>query len=253
MKRKQKSERIIFYKKLNILKKYNKNDQKLDSIKLCPLIINAKILNTQNSKRLLTSYSNDNNIFKYPTILNASEKKIINNLINLPSNTQEKQIQTNILQKIIHKNEKDRNNKLLIKKVNKFLFSKKNLNNQFNSNSEKNHLFDISNFSLKNNSFNITKYRKIPNIKYSLKNVKAALTTKKFNKYILSNYQTNLTKFNHQIFKYHLFKQKRKFEKLLYNMKKSEVLEQIKINKDLSVSKAKVSNSKHTKLVKLEK
>ena len=150
MKRKQKSERIIFYKKLNILKKYNKNDQKLDSIKLCPLIINAKILNTQNSKRLLTSYSNDNNIFKYSTILNASEKKIINNLINLPSNTQEKQIQTNILQKIIHKNEKDRNNKLLIKKVNEFLFSKKNLNNQFNSNSEKNHLFDFSNFSLKN-------------------------------------------------------------------------------------------------------
>ena len=132
------------------MKKYNKNDQKLDSIKLCPLIINAKILNTQNSKRLLTSYSNDNNIFKYSTILNASEKKIINNLINLPSNTQEKQIQTNILQKIIHKNEKDRNNKLLIKKVNEFLFSKKNLNNQFNSNSEKNHLFDFSNFSLKN-------------------------------------------------------------------------------------------------------
>lgn len=245
MKKRQNSDRIIFYKKINIFKKTNPNKTRLDNNNrtfLYPMIIKIKKYNFQNSPGKFTSYTNTNNKYEYSNFSNKDRINNIFNLINNSPNTQEKQIQTNILPKNIDKINKDKKKQLLMKKISKFLFSKK-----LKTNFEKTSLSHISNYSNINNSFNTSKYKSIPNIKYSIKNEKSILTTKKISNFVKNNYITNLTKFNHQVFKYHLFKRKRKFDQLLYDIKKSEVIEEMKINQDLAILKAKSSNSKHKK------
>jgi len=247
MKRRQNSDRTIFYKKLNIFDKGNRAQKRLNdkNIFLYPLIINEKNNKYQNLKENFPSIINGKNRIQH---FNNFETSKINNFYNSSYHspfTQEKKIQTNNLYNSIYINKKDKSKELLFKKINKFLFSKKINKNTINNITERNSIFNISNYSPNYNSFNTTKYKSISNIKYAFNKEKSNLTTKKYNKFIANNYVTNITKFNYQLFKYNLFKRKRKFDKLLYNMRKSEVSEIRKINNDLCISKAKCENSKN--------
>ena len=263
MKRRQNSDRSIFYKKENIFNKINKIKKGKDSnfSFLCPLIINnfdnINCLNIQsfNSKfkklkKNVTSNSNDKNKWKFKNKFYTYKNKTLYNLHNL-SNTQEKQIQTTNITQTNSKKEEEKakenpiKNELLFKKVNEFLFSKKLIKVKSNSYFDRKIIFNTSNNTFNNNSFNTTSLNPITNIKNSLKERKFDLTNKKFCKLVNDNYSSNLIKFKNQIFKYNLFKRKRKLDKLLYNIKKSEVMEMRKINNDLSITKAKCLNRKH--------
>ena len=230
MKRRQNSDRTIFYKKLNIFNKSNRTQKLLDNKNsfLCPLIINEKNLKHQNLREDFPNITNRKNRIQHFNIFETYQtNNSYNSLYHNPF-TQEKKIQTNNIYNSFQRNKEDKSKELLFKKINKFLFSKKINKNTINN----------------INSFNITRYKSIPNIKYVISKEKTILASKKLNKFISDNYITNITKFNYQLFKYNLFKRKRKFDKLLYNMRKSEVKEIRKINNDLCISKAKCENSK---------
>ena len=230
MKRRQNSDRTIFYKKLNIFNKSNRTQKILDNKNsfLCPLIINEKNLKHQNLREDFPNITNRKNRIQHFNIFETYQtNNSYNSLYHNPF-TQEKKIQTNNIYNSFQRNKEDKSKELLFKKINKFLFSKKINKNTINN----------------INSFNITRYKSIPNIKYVISKEKTILASKKLNKFISDNYITNITKFNYQLFKYNLFKRKRKFDKLLYNMRKSEVKEIRKINNDLCISKAKCENSK---------
>ena len=230
MKRRQNSDRTIFYKKLNIFDKSNRTQKILDNKNsfLCPLIINEKNLKHQNLREDFPNITNRKNRIQHFNIFETYQtNNSYNSLYHNPF-TQEKKIQTNNIYNSFQRNKEDKSKELLFKKINKFLFSKKINKNTINN----------------INSFNITRYKSIPNIKYVISKEKTILASKKLNKFISDNYITNITKFNYQLFKYNLFKRKRKFDKLLYNMRKSEVSEIRKINNDLCISKAKCENSK---------
>lgn len=230
MKRRQNSDRTIFYKKLNIFNKSNRTQKILDNKNsfLCPLIINEKNLKHQNLREDFPNITNRKNRIQHFNIFETYQtNNSYNSLYHNPF-TQEKKIQTNNIYNSFQRNKEDKSKELLFKKINKFLFSKKINKNTINN----------------INSFNITRYKSIPNIKYVISKEKTILASKKLNKFISDNYITNITKFNYQLFKYNLFKRKKKFDKLLYNMRKSEVKEIRKINNDLCISKAKCENSK---------
>ena len=230
MKRRQNSDKTIFYKKLNIFNKSNRTQKLLDNKNsfLCPLIINEKNLKHQNLREDFPNITNRKNRIQHFNIFETYQtNNSYNSLYHNPF-TQEKKIQTNNIYNFFQRNKEDKSKELLFKKINKFLFSKKINKNTINN----------------INSFNKTRYKSIPNIKYVISKEKTILASKKLNKFISDNYITNITKFNYQLFKYNLFKRKRKFDKLLYNMRKSEVKEIRKINNDLCISKAKCENSK---------
>ena len=246
MKRRQNSDRTIFYKKLNIFNKSNRTQKLLDNKNsfLCPLIINEKNLKHQNLREDFPNITNRKNRIQHFNIFETYQtNNSYNSLYHNPF-TQEKKIQTNNIYNSFQRNKEDKSKELLFKKINKFLFSKKINKNTINNITERNNFFNNSNYSPNYNSFNITRYKSIPNIKYVISKEKTILASKKLNKFISDNYITNITKFNYQLFKYNLFKRKRKFDKLLYNMRKSEVKEIRKINNDLCISKAKCENSK---------
>jgi hypothetical protein len=246
MKRRENSEKILFYKKLNKYNKTNHFRKRLDDTNpsLWPLIINRKnkydnskidsILQSTNDKK--DKYINNRNTLK--------TKNSFTLLFSMP-NKNEKIIQTNIVQKSLMKNNKDRLKELLIKKVNKFLFSKRTLKSKLNLNTEKTSSFNISNHTPQNNSFNFLKQEQIQNYKYFYNNKpNLASLSKKNYKFKSNEYILNLNQLNNQIFRNYMYKQKRKFDKLLLNIKKSLSDEVRKINNDLSFTKAKNCNSK---------
>ena len=235
MKKSQTSDKESYFKKIN---RFHKN---LSSIKLSnnpnilkyPLIVKGKNIKYQNSKENLSILSNKTHRYK-------------NNILFSTPRTKEETIQTISSQegekKIIKKSPKD----LLIKNVSKFLFSKKVLKVKLNTKSENKNNF--SNYSNNTNSFNLVKYKQIPNIKFSLYNekpnlVSVAQTTRNF---IANNYTTNINAFKYKLFKYDLIKQKRKIDKFLYNIKKSQMIEMREINQKLLRFKVKPYNSKST-------
>ena len=129
--------------------------------------------------------------------------------------------------------------------MNKFLFDKKLKKVKSNGYFDRQIIVNSYNNTFNNSSFNKTSLNKFTNAKKSIKEKKFDLTNKKFSTLINDNYNSNLIKFKNQVFKYNLFKRKRKLDKLLYNIKKSEVMEIRKMNNDLSIKKAKCLNQKH--------
>ena len=204
MKRRQNSDRTIFYKKLNFFwvkhKKYNifnksNRTQKLLDNKnsfLCPLIINEKNLKHQNLREDFPNITNRKNRIQHFNIFETYQtNNSYNSLYHNPF-TQEKKIQTNNIYNSFQRNKEDKSKELLFKKINKFLFSKKINKNTINNITERNNFFNNSNYSPNYNSFNITRYKSIPNIKYVISKEKTILASKKLNKFISDNYITNI-------------------------------------------------------------
>ena len=107
----------------------------------------------------------------------------------------------------------------------------------------------ISNNSNNDNSINLENYKKIYDLNFSSLNEKTNLvsiphTTRSF---IDNNHTTKLNKFKYKLFKFNLSKQKKKIEKLLYDIKKSEMMEIRKINLKLLKLKVKSYKSKDKK------
>ena len=244
MKNRQNSDRTIFQKKINIFNKI-KNTKDNNFSTLCPIVINnfnsinikkVQSNNAKNSKfkrlqKNIIFNSKDENKWKIKNKFYIYKNKTFYKLNRLLS-TQEKQIQTINITQTNNRNEEEKEkenhlkNKLLFKKVNKFLFDKK--------------LKKVKSNSYFDRQIIVNSY-----IKKSIKEKKFDLTNKKFSTLINDNYNSNLIKFKNQVFKYNLFKRKRKLDKLLYNIKKSEVMEIRKMNNDLSIKKAKCLNQKH--------
>ena len=256
MKNRQNSDKTIFYNKKNIFNQYNiskKNIEKSNSF-LLPFVVKGKKIKYRNDNENLTYLKNNiNNYETHKKVETLKNVKSSNYVFNA-RNTSEKEIQTSSLIKTLSNYYDDeKTKKILIKKANKFLFSKKILKAKLNTKSEIKNLFDISNNSLNNNSFNLFKYRPIPNINLASYKSKSNVNTltQTARKFIENNYTTNLNRFKSKVFKYNIFKQKRKIDKLLYNIKKSEVMEIRKINNDLSLLKAKTNKIKNIKYFKL--
>ena len=263
MKNRQNSDRTIFQKKINIFNKI-KNTKDNNFSTLCPIVINnfnsinikkVQSNNAKNSKfkrlqKNIIFNSKDENKWKIKNKFYIYKNKTFYKLNRLLS-TQEKQIQTINITQTNNRNEEEKEkenhlkNKLLFKKVNKFLFDKKLKKVKSNSYFDRQSIVNSYNNTFNNSSFNKTSLNKFTNAKKSIKEKKFDLTNKKFSTLINDNYNSNLIKFKNQVFKYNLFKRKRKMDKLLYNIKKSEVMEIRKMNNDLSIKKAKCLNQKH--------
>ena len=256
MKNRQNSDKTIFYNKKNIFKQYNISKKNLENSNsfLLPYVVKGNKIKYRNDNENLSFLTN--NIINYETcgyVETLKNIKSSNYALN-ELNTSEKKIQTSsLLKALTNYYTVEKTKKLLIKKAYKFLFSKKILKAKLNTKTERKNLFDISNNSLNNNSFNLLKYRPIPNINITSNKLKSNVNTltQTARKFIENNYTTNLNRFKSKVFKYNLFKQKRKIDKLLYNIKKSEVMETRKIKNDLSHLKAQTNKIKIIKYFKL--
>ena len=247
MKKKHNSEKTIFYKKINRISKNNLNLKNINSSNNInyPLIINGKNNTYQNSKESITS-KKANSLKKYKNMFKRKNSyKFVFSVPKLKEKISQAVTSLESENKIKKLSPKD----ILMKRVSKFLFSKKNLKLKLKEDLEKDNFMHISSNSNNDNSINLVNYKQIHKLNFSSLNEKPnfasiAYTTRNF---FDNNSPTKLNKFKCKLFKYNLSKQKNKIEKLLIDIKKSELMEIRKINLKLLKLKAKSYNSKAKK------
>ena len=247
MKNSQSYEKTFFNKKINRFNKKTSSVKKIDSSNNVnyPLIINRKNNTYQNSKENLNISSNKTNSPKKTKEIFKRENSF--NYAFPNPRVKEKKVQVMTSQENESFIKKISPKDILMRRVSKFLFSKKKLKSKLKEKLEKDNFMQISNNS--NNSFNLINYKRIKNLKFLSLNetpnmVSVAHTTRNF---IANNNSTKLNKFKCKLFKYNLSKQKNKIEKLLLDIKKSELMEIRLINQKLLKLKAKTFNSKTKK------
>ena len=183
--------------------------------------------NSLNSYNKENSKQNKYNFFSfYKLNLNTDERRIFSNKIMFQKILSEKDIKKE------EKELKMKNN--IFKKVNEFLFKRKIKKNvlKLNNNNNKNEM--IKTFSYSNNSFRKEKHNECICVRKNL-----FPKSKKDNIFRKLKYSDDYTRNNSFLFKRYLKKQKEKKEKLLFNIRKNESLENIKINMSLALLKTK--------------
>ena len=230
MKKIQNSEKSIFYKKINRISKNASSIKKIDTSSNInyPLIINGKNNTYQNSKE--NNLSNTSNKANSPNknkemLKRKNSYKFVFSVPKIKDKSSQAITSLENISKIKKLSPKD----ILMKRVNNFMHISSNTNN--------------------GNSINLLNYKQIHNLNFSSLNENTNLasivhTTRSFSN---NNNSTKLNKFKYKLFKYNLSKQKSKIEKLLYDIKKSEMMEIRKINLKLLKLKAKTFNSKSKK------
>ena len=250
MKENHNSEKTIFYKKINSMSKNKLSIKKIDSSNNLnyPLIINGKNNTYQNSKENNLSITSKKENFQKKNkeiFKRKNSYKFVFSVQKLKETKSQAITSLDNESKIKKLSPKD----ILMKRVSKFLFSKKYLKHKLKEDLEKDNFMHISNNSNNDNSINLENYKKIYDLNFSSLNEKTNLvsiphTTRSF---IDNNHTTKLNKFKYKLFKYNLSKQKKKIEKLLYDIKKSEMMEIRKINLKLLKLKVKSYKSKDKK------
>ena len=250
MKKSQNSEKSIFYKKINRISKNASSIKKIDTSSNInyPLIINGKNNTYQNSKE--NNLSNTSNKANSPNknkemLKRKNSYKFVFSVPKIKDKSSQAITSLENISKIKKLSPKD----ILMKRVSRFLFSKKNLKLKLKDGLETDNFMHISSNTNNDNSINLLNYKQIHNLNFSSLNENTNLasivhTTRSFSN---NNNSTKLNKFKYKLFKYSLSKQKSKIEKLLYDIKKSEMMEIRKINLKLLKLKAKTFNSKSKK------
>lgn len=161
-----------------------------------------------------------------------------------------------LLEEIINKEKKkyeEKNKKmrqLILKKANKFLFSKKIKKNILNLdiNINKNNIRKTFCFSPNNNILNNKDKKQIENSFYIRKNLFPK--TKKDNKFKKIKYVGDLVRNNNNLFKRYLLKKKENSEKLLFEIRKAQSMEIKNIQLGLALLKTKHKVYKCDRLLK---